>query len=405
MRRSETSAPERQLALALVGTQARRERCRARIDELASQVSFSVLEAFLLEQGMLALVGRRLLDVTDAVPESFAKRVEEYSASAQRQGVTQQMLTIRMTAALADAGVRALALKGPLLGERIYGELQARVSADIDLLVGASDLTRATALLEDLGYRAAPGSDAFRDGRPDLHEVLYGPDGLPEVELHWHVHWYERRFSAEMLRRAVPGPEGCLCPRGADELIELLLFYARDGFAGLRLLADITAWWDRFGDALAPGEVAELAGAHPDIAGALVTSALVAERLGGLPARQLFDRATLSQASARAMRLSNWALRGRYGQIMANTALIDWLLTPRTQRRELLRRRLWPPGETLFWRWPEVAREAPRRLRPMWVGHLLLDCGRYPIALWRTRGEGEWAPVPRRLDTRTADGD
>jgi hypothetical protein len=405
MLRSETSVLERQLALVLVGTHTRRERHRARIDELASQLSFSALEAFLLEYGMLALVGRRLLDVSDAAPESFAKRVEEYSASAQRQGVSQQMLTIRMIAALADAGVRALPLKGPLLGERIYGEPEARVSADIDLLVGASDLAQATELLEDLGYTTAPGADVFRSGRPDLHEVLCGPDGLPGVELHWRIHWHERHFSAEMLQRAAPGPEGCLCPRGADELIELLLFYARDGFAGIRLLADITAWWDRFGEELAPGEVEELARTHPDIAGAVVTSALVAERLGGLPARELFDRATLPKASGRAMRLSNWALRGRRGQIMANRSLIDWLLTPRGQRRQLLRRRLWPSEETLFWRWPEVARAAPRRLRPMWVGHLLLDCGRYTIALLRTRSDGEWAPVPRWLDTRTTDGD
>jgi hypothetical protein len=402
---SVTSSPERQLALALVGTHARRERYRPHIEDLASQVSFSALEEFLLGQGILALVGHRLLEVTDAVPESFAERVEEYLTLARRQGVTQQMLTIRMTAALADAGVKVLPLKGPLLGERLYGELAARVSADIDLLVEASDLTRATALLEGLGYRPMLDTNMFSGRRPELHEVLYSPDGLPEVELHWRIHWYEEHFSAEMLRRAGPGPEGCLCPRRADELIGLLLFYARDGFAGLRLLADITAWWDSFGNALAPGEVNELAETHPDVAGAVVTSALVAERLGGLPARQLFYQAMLPKASRHAMRLSNWALRGRYGQATANISLIDWWLTPRGQRREFLRRRLWPSEERLFWRWPEVAREAPRRLRPMWVGHLLLDCGRYAIALWRTRGEGEWAPVPHWLDTRVSDGD
>jgi len=405
MVRSDSSAPERRLALALVGTQVRRERDRPRIDELTSRANFPALETFLRDQGMLALVGRRLLELTDVAPRSFAERVEEYVSLAQRQGVSQQMVTLRLIAALTDSGVRALALKGPLLGERIYGCIEARVSADIDLLVNPGDLVGATEILEGLGYVRAFGADVFHGTRPDLHEVLHSPDGLPEIELHWRIHWYEKHFSTEMLQRAVPGLEGCLCPRGADELIGLLLFYARDGFAGIRLLADVTAWWDRFGEALAPGEVDELARTHPDIAGAVVTSALMAERLGGLPARQLFDRATLAKASARAMRLSNWALRGRYGQIMANTSLIDGLLAPRGQRRELLRRRVWPPRETLFWRWPEVAREAPRRLRPMWVGHLLLDCGRYAIALWRTRGDAEWAPVPHWLDTRTADGD
>src|SRR5665648_405861 len=64
-------------------------------------------------------------------------------------------ITIRLTAALADAGIRALPLKGPLLGERIHGELGARVSADIDLLVAGEDLVAAIEVLSTLGYGRA----------------------------------------------------------------------------------------------------------------------------------------------------------------------------------------------------------------------------------------------------------
>jgi Uncharacterised nucleotidyltransferase len=397
-------APERQLALLLAGTCAQRARNHARINELSARTSFTELESFLREDGMLTLLGRRLLEVTDRVPKSFAQLVAEYARSAQRQGVYQQMLTLRLAAALSDTGVRTLPLKGPLLGERIYGEVEARVSADIDLLVGASDLAQATDVLEWLGYQRALGADAPRSKRPNLHERLRGPDGLPDVELHWRVHWYGERFSAEILRHAVPGPDGSLRARTAHELVALLLFYARDGFSGIRLLADITTWWDRFGGTLAAGELDELARKHSEIVGLLATSTLVAAQLGGLPAQQLFDPAVLSQASQHAMRLSNWPLLGSRGQITANGSLVDWFLTPSSRRRELLRRHVWPPAETLCVRWPDAGRIGPRLMRARWMLHLLLDCRRYAVALWKTRRHADWAPAPSWLHAPNSDG-
>ncbi|HZL48129.1 MAG TPA: nucleotidyltransferase family protein [Solirubrobacteraceae bacterium] len=386
-------APENALALALVATRARREANRSTIVELASRADFRTLEALLRAQGMLSLVGRRLLKLIDYAPDDFVERVRDYDRQTQRQGVQQQLITIRLAAALTDAGIRTLPLKGPLLGERIHGELGARVSADIDLLVASDELVAAIEVLSTLGYRRPPRALPPHLSRPNLHECLRSTVDLPEVELHWRVHHYEQRFSAAMLARAEPGPDGCLRPAAPDELIALLLFYARDGMAGLRLLADLTGWWDHFGDTLIAVEVDHLAREHPAIVPALTTAALTAQRLGGLPAEHLFEPETLSRASHPAMRLSNWPMRGRKSQIAANVALIDLLLMPPSQRRTWLTRHLWLSEAALCGEWSDavLARGALARARLL---HIARVGGRCAGAVWQLRGDGEWARMP-----------
>ena len=404
MSHTTSCTPEQRLALALVGTRARREANRSTIVELASRADFRTLEALLRAQGMLALIGQRLLELTDRAPDDFAERVRDCNRQAQRRGVDQQLLTIRLTAALADAGIRALPLKGPLLGERIHDDPGARVSADIDLLVADADLVAAIDVLSTLGYMRAPRAGPPHMSRPDLHECLRSTVGLPEVELHWRVHWYEKHFSAAMLRRSLPGSDGCLFPTAPDELIALLLFYARDGMAGLRLLADVTGWWDRFGETLIPGEIDQLAHEHPAIISAVATAALTAQDLGGLPAEDLFDSATLSKASPSAMRLSNWPKRGRKSQIAANVALIDYLLSPRGQRRALFTRHLWRGEAALCGEWSDTTLTHCALMRAR-ILNLARVSGRCVIALWQLRRGREWAPAPAGLNAGGAHGE
>jgi hypothetical protein len=392
------AAPESTLALALVATRTRREANHSTIAELASRTDFRTLEALLRPQGMLSLIGQRLLEFTERVPDDFVEQVQNYDQHAQRQGVHQQLITIRLTAALADAGIRALPLKGPLLGERVHGKVGVRVSADIDLLVASNELVAAIEVLSTLGYERSPRALPLHLSRPDLHECLRSRVGLPEVELHWRVHHYEQRFSAAMLARAQPGPDGCLRPTAPDELIGLLLFYARDGMTGLRLLADLTGWWDRFGDTLMPAETNALAREHPAIVCALATAALAAQRLGGLPAEDLFEPTILSRASYPALCLSNWCMRGRKSQIAANLLMVDYLLCPRDQRWTVVTRHLWRNEGALYNEWSEipVTRSALMRARAL---HTARVCGRCLTTLWQLSCGREWAPVPAGLNS------
>jgi hypothetical protein len=393
--RAASPEPAHELALLLAGTAAARARHGDRILELRADVDFEALTTFLRAQGMLALIGERIEQLAaPAPPERFREPVRAHALAARRQGVHQQMLTVRLIAALDDAGIRVLPLKGPLLGERLYGDVGARVSADVDLLVARPDLACAVDVVTGLGYRrhAAHLADATL---PTLHAGLVHAE-LPPVELHWRVHWYEERFSADMLARSAPGPDGCLLPQPVDELAELLLLYARDGFAGLRLLSDVAAWWDRYATEVGRDGIAEIAATYPATARALASATLVAERLVGLPASEVLPAAALAHASRRAVRFANWPLRGGEGQVSANVSLVDWLLAPTGQRRALVRRHLLLSRQELLARWPEAAGGVRRRAR-LRLLHVVRIVRRYAIAGWTVARRGAWATTPPSL--------
>jgi Uncharacterised nucleotidyltransferase len=393
--------PERELALLLAGTTALRARMRPRAARLARAADVAALEAFLQRDGLFALIGQRMREsVASELPDAFWRRLDEHAARARRVGIGQQLLTVRLLGALELAGIRALPLKGPLLAERLHGAAGARVSADVDLLVSAADLAPAVEVVLGLGYRRL-AHDAAGGERPALHERLVHDSGLPDVELHWRVHWYEERFSAELLAHARMTDAGWLVPRPVDELALLLLLYARDGFAGLRLACDVATWWDRYGSELEPGALAQIAAGHPPLAGALATAALLAERLVGLPAARVLGPDALGHASAAALRLANWPLRGAEQQISANVSLVDWLLAPRGQRRALVRRHLLLSRRELLARWP-LARAGRASLARRRALHALRVLGRYAVAGGSLLRRRAWAPLPACL--RAPDG-
>jgi hypothetical protein len=226
---------------------------------------------------------------------------------------------------------------------------------------------------------ASPGDPVRRNGLPDLHLSLR-PQGGPTVELHWRIHWYEEAFSEDMLARAEPGPDGLLRARPDDLAVSLLLYYARDGFFGVRHAADLAAWWDRHGHELPARFLEGHARRYPELAPALSAAAAVAERVAGVPARGwLGDAAITERRSLRiAERLADWAQAGDPDQLAANVSLVDGLLGPPGSARAFVARELSPPeGSTLE--------------------HATKVLARYAIALWRVRGGRDWAPTPAAL--------
>jgi hypothetical protein len=219
------------------------------------------------------------------------------------------------------------------------------------------------------------------------------------VELHWRVHWYESGFSGAALARSEPEADGIRRARPADELAMLLLFFARDGFYGLRHAADIAAWSDRHGLADGPdGVLDEHAARYPEMAPALRAAALSAERHAGVPAPALLsDADALGHRGRLAVALGDWAAEGDRDQLAANIALVDGLLSPRGRRREFARRELVPPAFELG-----VADELPPsgfaalRVRG---AHAAKTVVRFALALGRVRGGRAWRALPDAVTT------
>ena len=253
------------------------------------------------------------------------------AADARRLGAVQHLLTTRLVRALMDAGIVTLPLKGQPLAVRLYGLTGTRQSGDIDILVRHDQLRSATTVLRDMGYQA-PRDRLDREGRPTLHHVMQGPAGWPDAELHWRIHWYATGFSAQMLERARPRPvDGILEPSPGDELTALLLYYARDGFAGLKLACDIAAFADHTAFAPDPPVLADVVAEHPELRASLTAAATVAERVVGFPADRHLGvglAGPLDRRRSLAIRLTNWRALGTKDQRAAEVALIDGLLCP-----------------------------------------------------------------------------
>jgi Uncharacterised nucleotidyltransferase len=97
------------------------------------------------EQSVITLVYPPL---ADRAPDEFAEAWHECWATA-------QMHTVELSSVLADfagAGIDVLPLKGPVLAESLYGDVAARRSADLDILVRAHEFPAAKQILVDAGF-------------------------------------------------------------------------------------------------------------------------------------------------------------------------------------------------------------------------------------------------------------
>jgi Uncharacterised nucleotidyltransferase len=363
--------PEEELMLLMAGTHDRR--ATARIGEL----DWAAMLAHLEYQGLAPLLGKRILEAAgSAAPRAFARAVSEATRASHDAGALLELTTLRIATALEAARVANVPLKGPLLARELHGDAGMRSSRDVDVLVAADDLGRAADALASLGWRPKAGQATD----PLLHLALVHDAGLPDIELHWRVHWYESEFGAKALARAQVGADGVRRLRGPDDLAALMLFQARDGFAGLRHPADVAAWWDAHATDRGPPLLTPIVAHHPSLRRALTASAALLERLVGVPARRLVDMPDqLPRASRCAIALANPLMRGSPEQIMAEVSLVDGLLSPRGERIAFVRRRVLPSAVEL----PGSSGE--RHLGLARAEHTLRVAGRYAVAVLRSR--------------------
>jgi hypothetical protein len=362
------SAPKVEVELIpyLAGSRARQVCVRAQAVELLEQVDFTRLAAELDARRLLPLIGSRAVELDpEGVPISFQTTVQLARARARAHGMAIDFTMRHVVGLLDRASIAALPLKGTTLAARAHGDLGLRETADVDLLVGADRLDDAVAALQGAGFR--PPSDYRPGHRPDLHWTLERP-GQPRIEVHWRVHWYETAFSRDMLRRATRGEDGLLRPTNADLAAALLLFYARDGFYGVRIPADLAAWFDRHAEELAPDFLAEYPQLYPELAPALTAAARVSQALTGVPAiGWLGPGAIRSRRVQLATRLTEWSQEGDPAQLWANISLVGGLLGPAGSGSAFVKRELLGKANQ-----PAAT-----------AAHVIKTLGRYVLALLR----------------------
>jgi hypothetical protein len=239
----------------------------AMAESVAQGVDWEAFLALAERNRLLPLAHRALAERAD-VPETVRSHLRSAYAVNARHALQLAAELRRLMDALAAAGVRALAYKGPALAVRAYGHLALRTYSDLDLLVAPDDEPAAAAVLRAHGYVSAyaftPAQDAaFRrvDGDYPYHHPQTG--GL--VELHGRVS--SARFVAHLpterlMARARPVPIGggdVPAPADDDLFLALCLHGAKHRWARLEWLScaaalavradlDLSATADRAGE-------------------------------------------------------------------------------------------------------------------------------------------------------------
>jgi hypothetical protein len=148
----------------------------------------------------------------------------------------------RIDEVLAARGMRAVALKGVLLAERIYPRPPARGTTDIDLLVAEGDLEDATEALREIGYEPSRAKSEVRFRR-EHHHITLLHEHAPPLELHFHaIRAFGGTLRSEPLidRSAAFGDLRSVRVLSApDELVYLVLHAAWHRFGRLGWLYDL----------------------------------------------------------------------------------------------------------------------------------------------------------------------
>lgn len=187
-------------------------------------------------QDLLSAAARHglLVVVADRLPADDAELRRHYqrlATGARLRDARLREVLEEVLAALGPAGVVPVALKGPILADRLYPVPALRASSDLDLLVPEDQLERSVELLLGLGFRRAPAIVDAYQRRHHHHLHLIRSPG-PDVELHFNPQsaFGARLPAASLLARAISHRTGrgtpvrVLAPE--DELLALAVHAA-----------------------------------------------------------------------------------------------------------------------------------------------------------------------------------
>jgi hypothetical protein len=217
----------------------------APFDGLAPAAREELLRAA-VRHGLLAAVAGRL--PSDDL--SLRTRFERAATGARLRDARLRQVLEEVLAALASEGVIPVALKGPVLADRIYPDPALRAANDLDLLVPEAQLDRSAAALAALGFRRGPAIvDAYQRRHHHHLQLLRSPG--PDVELHFSPQsaFGARLPAAAFLARATlhrtggGSPVRVLAPE--DELIALCVHAAGHLLARGEWLLDLVLFVDR----------------------------------------------------------------------------------------------------------------------------------------------------------------
>jgi hypothetical protein len=139
--------------------------------------------------GLLPLLAAHLLTVArDLVPPPILPQLRVDCLGGAKSNIYLLRELMRILELFNAESIRALAFKGPVLGQMVYGDVGLRQAGDLDILIAKEDFTRTKELLQSNSYLMAPQLTASQQrSHLGFHcEIQFlNHDQFSVVDLHW----------------------------------------------------------------------------------------------------------------------------------------------------------------------------------------------------------------------------
>ncbi len=158
------------------------------LERLAGEITdWDALIALASRHGILPLAYHALREIP-TVPAHIKEGLKEQNRQIAMHNMLMSAELLRIMGLLADHDIPALAFKGPVLSQMIYGDITMRQYGDLDILVDEKDLKRGVEILTHNGYTPLYhlNDKQFQAYQSIAHDFgLINQKNESIVELHW----------------------------------------------------------------------------------------------------------------------------------------------------------------------------------------------------------------------------
>lgn len=218
------------------------------LTQVAEVIDWTPFLDLVESHGVLPIVEQSLRDLEHLVPSAPRSELQQRFRENVLRTLRLTELLGRVMAALKEANVSSLPYKGPVLAQRLYGDVAMRQFSDLDFFVRATDLELAKSTLRKIGFvphvnlRPAEENSLLDTG----YELAF--DGMGNrnlIEIQWRVlpRFYSIDFRIDDYFATAPGVEvaGRKFQTVSDEdgVLILCVHAAKHAWARLSWICDI----------------------------------------------------------------------------------------------------------------------------------------------------------------------
>src|SRR6266404_5425126 len=232
-------------------------------DALCAKLDWPVLFAQADEHSVLPLLATRLQELAQgASPPEIQTKLQSWQRAHAVFTLTLSAELFQILERFAALDVEVLITKGPALSVRCYGDPVMRQYGDLDLIVRAKDIERATKAMIELGFELKISLHTIQANKIPGEYVFTRRDKKLLIEFHTErtFRYHPRPLHIEALfeRRAFVAIDGRVVPALSleDELVLICVHGAKHFWERLMWIADVAALvsrqtdidWERVAD-------------------------------------------------------------------------------------------------------------------------------------------------------------